>query len=623
MSKVVGIDLGSTLSEIAIIENGKATVIANEDGSYTTPSVVSIIDGERKVGSAAKRQQVVKPKETIYLIKRFMGATYNESGDAIKHVQYDITNEGGKPRVKIGDRTFSPEEISSYILSKLKKVAEDYCGEEIKDAVITVPAFFNDDAKKATKLAGELAGLNVLRIIAEPTAAILSSKIDMKKGGKYMVTDFGGSTLDNSIADIGDGVVEILSTNGDVYLGGSDIDKALADYIASEYKKESGVDVSKDPQAMTRVIDEAEKAKIALTNSSSTDINLPYITAVDGVPQHLTMTITRAKFEQVAKPFIDRVVECAKKAIELADIKSSDLDGILLIGGSCRIPYLQQRLTDEFGVELIKSSNMDLAVAEGAAIQANNIVGGEGSKDILLVDVNPISIGIETLGGVFTKMIDANTTIPCKKSETFTTAVDNQTAITVRVLQGERPMANDNKQLGIFNLEGILPSPRGVPQIEVTFDIDVNGILNVTAKDKGTNKEQSIRIEGSSKLSEDEIERIKAEAEKFADADKKAKEEADAVNKADAMAFAQEKMLEEQKDNINEDEKKKLEGLIKDLKEAAANKNVSKIDELEQSINEVWQGVAQRVYTSQAQQQQTTEQASDDNVQEAEFTEVK
>lgn len=431
------------------------------------------------------------------------------------------------------------------------------------------------------------------------------------------------STLDNSIADIGDGVVEILSTNGDVYLGGSDIDKALADYIVSEYKKESSVDVSKDPQAMTRVIDEAEKAKIALTNSSSTDINLPYITAVDGVPQHLTMTITRAKFEQVAKPFIDRVIECAKKAIELADVKSSDLDGILLIGGSCRIPYLQQRLTDEFGVELIKSSNMDLAVAEGAAIQANNIVGGEGSKDILLVDVNPISIGIETLGGVFTKMIDANTTIPCKKSETFTTAVDNQTAITVRVLQGERPMANDNKQLGIFNLEGILPAKRGVPQIEVTFDIDVNGILNVTAKDKGTNKEQSIRIEGSSKLSEDEIARIKAEAEKFADADKKAKEEADAVNKADAMAFAQEKMLEEQKDNINEDEKNKLEGLIKDLKEAAANKNVSRIDELEQSINEVWQGVAQRVYASQAQQQQTSEQASDDNVQEAEYTEVK
>ena len=622
MSKVVGIDLGSTLSEIAIIENGKATVIANEDGSYTTPSVVSIIDGERKVGSSAKRQQIVRPKETIYLIKRFMGATYDESGDAIKHVQYDVTNEDGKPRVKIGDRLFSPEEISSYILSKLKKVAEDYCGEEIKDAVITVPAFFNDDAKKATKLAGELAGLNVLRIIAEPTAAILSSKIDMKKGGKYMVTDFGGSTLDNSVADIGDGVVEILSTNGDVYLGGSDIDKALADYIVSEYKKESGVDVSKDTQAMSRVIDEAEKAKIALTNSSSTDINLPYITAVDGVPQHLTMSITRAKFEQVVKPYIDRVVECAKKAIELADIKASDLDGILLIGGSCRIPYLQQRLTDEFGVELIKSSNMDLAVAEGAVIQANNIVGGEGSKDILLVDVNPISIGIETLGGVFTKMIDANTTIPCKKSETFTTAVDNQTAITVRVLQGERPMANDNKQLGIFNLEGILPSKRGVPQIEVTFDIDVSGILNVTAKDKGTNKEQSIRIEGSSKLSEDEIAKIKAEAEKFADADKKAKEEADAVNKADAMAFAQEKMLEEQKDNINDDEKSKLEGLIKDLKEAASNKNVSRIDELEQSINEVWQGVAQRVYSSQS-QQQTTEQTSDDNTQEAEFTEVK
>ena len=630
MKKVIGIDLGSTLSEVAVIENGKSTVVANEDGSYTTPSVVSFVDGERKVGSAAKRQQVVRPKETVYLIKRFMGSTYDECSDAIKHVQYDVVNENGMPRVKIDGRLFSPEEISSHIVGKMKKIAEDYLGEEVTDAVITVPAFFGDKARTATKVAGELAGLNVLRVIAEPTAAILSSNIDMEKGGKYMVADYGGSTLDFSVADVGNGVVEILSTYGDVYCGGSDLDKKLGDYIVNEFKKSNGVDLSKDAMAMTRILEASEKCKIELTNSSSSDISLPYITVIDNVPQHLNMTITRAKFEQLIKPTIDKVIECAKTSLEKSKLNKDELDGILLIGGSCRIPMVQESLTKEFGIPLIKSSNMDLAVAEGAAIQANNIVGGEGSTDILLVDVLPISIGLETLNGVFTKMVEANTTIPCTKKETFTTAVDNQTVVTVHILQGERPMAKDNKSLGQFNLEGILPARRGVPQIEVSFDVDVNGILKVSAKDKATNKEQSIRIEGSSKLSEDEINKIKAEAEKYAEADKKEKEIADAVNKGDSIIFTQEKMLEEQKENINDDEKSKIESLIQQMKDAVKDKNVDKINDIETQINTLWQEISQRVYSNQGQANTSQQTASNepnsepnDNIQDAEYTEVK
>jgi molecular chaperone DnaK len=634
MGKVIGIDLGSTLSEVAVIEGGKATVVANEDGSYTTPSVVSIVDGERKVGTAAKRQQMVNPKNTIYLIKRFMGSTYAESSDAIKHVQYDVVNENGKPRVKAGDKTFSPEEISSYIVGKMKKIAEDYLGTEVKDAVITVPAFFSDSARQATKQAGELAGLNVLRIIAEPTAAILSSNIDMQKGGKYMVVDFGGSTLDNSVADISDGVVEILSTNGDVYLGGSDIDKLVADYVVAEFRKGCSVDISKDPQAMTRILEAVEKAKIELSNSPSTEINIPYITIADNTPQHLAMTLTKAKFEQLIDPIVEKVINCAKKAVELAKIEYKELDGILLIGGSCRIPKIQEALTKEFGVTLLKSSNMDLAVAEGAAIQANNIVGGEGSTDILLVDVCPITLGLETMGGVMTKLIDANTTIPCTKVQTFSTAADNQTTVTIHVLQGERPMAKDNKSLGQFNLDGIMPAPRGIPQIDVSFDVDVNGILKVSAKDKATGKEQSIRIEGSNKLSDDEINRIKAEAEKYAEADKKAKEEADAINKGDSLIFAQEKLIKEQENNITSDEKEKLEGLVNSLKDAVKAKDITKINELEASINEVWQTISQRVYSQQSQgttteQQQTTNDdfeaatGSTEDIKDAEFEEVK
>jgi molecular chaperone DnaK len=629
MGKVIGIDLGSTFSECAVIEGGKATVVANEDGSYMTPSVVSIKDGERRVGASAKRQQIVNPKSTVYLIKRFMGNTYAESADAIKHVQYDVVNDNGMPRVKIDERTFSPEEISSYIVGKMKKVAEDYLGEEVKDAVITVPAFFSTVAKEATKTAGELAGLNVLRVIAEPTAAILSSNIDMQKGGKYMVADFGGSTLDFSVADISDGVVEILSSNGDVFLGGTDIDKLVADYVVSEFRKTCSVDISKDAQAMTRILEAVEKAKIELSNTTSTDINIPYITVADGVPQHLSMSITRAKFEQLIDPIVNKLIGCAKKAVELSKIEYKDLNGILLIGGSCRIPKIQDALSKEFGVTLLKNSNMDLAVAEGAAIQANNIVGGEGSKDILLVDVCPISVGIETMNGVFTKLIDANTTIPCKREETFTTAVANQTTVTVNVLQGERPMAKDNKSLGQFNLDGILPAPAHVPQILVSFDIDANGILKVTAKDKGTGKEQSIRIEGSGKLTQDEINRIKAEAEKYADVDKKSKEEAEALNKGENIIYAQEKMIEEQKDNIKDDEKTKLEGLVSQMKDAVKAKDISKINELEASINATWQEISQRVYSQQgastgaqpgASEQPQNE--SNDKAEDAEYEEV-
>ena len=585
MSKIIGIDLGSTLSEVAVIENGKSTVVANEDGSYTTPSVVGFVNGERKVGSSAKRQQIVYPKETIYLIKRFMGATFEESKDAIKHVQYDIVEKNGMPMAKIGDKLFSPEEISSFIISKMKKTAETYLGEEVKDAVITVPAFFSDKARQATKKAAEISGLNVLRIIAEPTAAILSSNIDQQKGGKFMVVDFGGSTEDNSVAEISDGMIEILSTNGDVYLGGSDIDKAVADEVAKNFKKEEGVDLSKDSQAMTRILEAVEAAKISLSKTESAEINLPYITAEGGTPKHLTTTLTRAKFEHIISPIVDKLIACAKKAVKAAKIENSDLDGILLIGGSCRIPLVQQRLKEEFNTKLISSSNMDLAVAEGAALQANNILGGEGSTDILLVDVTPLSLGIETLGGVMTKLIEANTTIPCTKKKIFTTATDNQDAVTINVLQGERPMATDNKSVGMFNLSGILPAQRGIPQIEVSFDIDANGIIKVSAKDLGTQKEQTITIQGKGNLSDADIENIKADAIKYEADDKKRKDEADAINKAESIVFRSEDFLKEYADKISDEDKKSLTEKIEKMKAALSNKNASEINSLETEIN--------------------------------------
>jgi len=599
--KAIGIDLGSTASEVAVFEHTKPVVIFNEEGSNMTPSVVSFKDGERKVGATAKRQMIVYPKETVNLIKRFMGATYAESKEAISHVLYDVVDKDGQPRVKIGDKLYSPEEISAIILGALKKNAESYLGEEVTDAVITVPAFFSDNARAATKKAGEMAGLNVLRVIAEPTAAILSSNIDMKKGGKYMVTDFGGSTLDNSVADICDGVVEILATNGDVYLGGSDIDKEVAKWIVDEYRKQSSIDLNGDSQAMSRVIEAAEKAKIELSSSATAEISIPYITVKGNVPQHLTMQLTKSNFERLITPIVDKLINCAKKAVESAAIKSSDLDGILLVGGSCRIPLVQERLTKEFGVQLIKSSNLDLAVAEGAAIQANTLIGGEGANEILLLDVTPMNYSIETEGGVATTLIESNTTIPCKKSQIFSTAVDNQPAVTIHVLNGLRPMAKDNKTVGMFTLDGIMPARRGVPQIEVTFDIDANSILTVTAKDLGTNKEQHITIENKGKLSDEEVERYKAEAKAYEEEDKKKKEAAERANKAESLAYQTEQQLDNFKDNekFTQEDKDFFNGKVEELKKMKEDGNYDRLDDIEKEMQTRWFEISSKLYGKQ------------------------
>ena len=599
--KAIGIDLGSTASEVAVYEHFKPVVVFNEEGSNMTPSVVSFVNDERKVGSAAKRKMIVNPKECINLIKRFMGATYAESSEAIKHVLYDVVNKDGQPRVKIGDKLYSPEEISAMIIGALKKNAEDYLGEEVTDAVITVPAFFSDNARAATKKAGEMAGLNVLRVIAEPTAAILSSNIDMKEGGKFMVVDFGGSTLDNSIADISDGVVEILATNGDVYLGGSDLDKAVANFIVKEYNDNSGIDITSDAQAMSRVMEAAEKAKIELSASEMAEINIPYITVKDGVPQHLTTQISRSKFEQIIEPFIDRLINCAKNAVKAANISNSDLNGILLVGGSCRIPYVQDRLTKEFGVQLIKSSNLDLAVAEGAAIQANTLVGGEGASDILLLDVTPMNYSIETEGGVATTIIEANTTIPCKKSQIFSTAVDNQPAVTIHVLNGLRPMAKDNKTVGTFTLDGIMPARRGIPQIEVTFDIDSNSILTVTAVDKGTNKEQHITIDNKGKLSDEEVERFKAEAKEHEEEDKRNKENAEKANRCESLIYQTEQQLENFKDNekFTEEDKAYFNGKLDELKKMKEGNDYSNLEGLEKEVQQRWFDISAKMYATQ------------------------
>lgn len=602
MSKVIGIDLGSTLSEVAVVEGGKPTIIVNEEGGRTTPSIISFKGGERKVGASAKRQAITSPKETVVLIKRFMGGTYDEVKDNISHVQYEVKNVNGYPKVIIENKEYSPEELSAMILSKLKANAEAYLGESVKDAVITVPAFFGNEAREATKKAGEIAGLNVLRIIAEPTAAILASGIDLTKSGKYMVVDYGGSTLDFSVADISDKVVEILSSYGDVYCGGSDLDKLVANWIVSEFKTESGVDVSKDPLAMSRVMETAEKAKVELSNSTSTDINLPYITAVDNQPLHLIKTLTRAKFEQLIDKEVKKVINCGKEALNKAKISAKELDGVLLVGGSTRIPYVQEQLSKEFGVQLIKTANPDECVACGAAVQGD-ILGGTQS-DIVLLDVTPLNLGIETVGGVMTNVIEANTTIPAKKSQIFSTAVDNQPGVEINVLQGNRYLAKDNKQIGIFHLDGIAPAPAHVPQIEVTFDMDANGILTVTAVDKATNKEQHITIESKGGLSSEEIERMKKEAEEFAEADKKTKEENEKINLADSFAFQVTKGIEEFGDKVTEDEKKEITGLVEELKKAVTERNIEEIDAKQKALDEKWSPVITRIY------QQAAEEAS-------------
>ena len=599
MSKIIGIDLGSTASEVAIIENGTPIVLVNDEGGRLTPSVISFTkDGERKVGAAAKRQAVTNPKGTINLIKRFMGGTYNEIKDNITHVQYEVIDANGYPRVKINDKEYSPEELSAMILTKMKKIAEDYLQEEVTEAVITVPAYFNDTQRDATKKAGEIAGLNVRRIIAEPTAAILASNIDMDKGGKYMVVDYGGSTLDFSIADIADGVVEILASNGDVYCGGSDLDKIVSEYIVSEFKTLENVDLSTDVTAMSRVMEAAEKAKMELSTSVSTEINLPYIIAVDGLPKHLSLTLTKAKFEQLIDKEIGKVINLGKEAIRKANIAINDLDGILLVGGSTRIPKVQDELTKAFNKPLLKNVNVDEVVALGAAVQGS-IISGE-KNDVLLLDVTPLSLGIDTMGGIMATIVEANTTIPCSKSQIFTTAVDNQPAVTIVVAQGNRSMTKDNKQIGLFNLDGIAPAMRGVPQIEVTFDIDANGILSVSAVDKGTGKEQKITIESKSSLSDDDIERMKREAEEYAEEDRKAKEFVEILNTADSMCFGIEKAMDELGEKITEEQKSEVTTKITAVKDAINEKNVEKVKTTQKDLEDVWGPIINSIYSSQA-----------------------
>ena len=632
MGKVIGIDLGTSTSCVSVFEGGKPTVIVNAEGKRTTPSIVSFgKDGERKIGEAAKRQAVTNPKNTVYEIKRFMGEKYNECEQEVKRVPYSVVNDGGYPKVDIEGRKYTPQEISAIILQKMKKTAEDYLGEDVKDAVITVPAYFSDSQRQATKEAGEISGLNVLRIVNEPTAAALAYGIDKsEKDMNIAVYDFGGGTLDVSILSFGGGVFEVLSTDGDTHLGGSDVDEKVMNWLIDEFKNDEGVDISKDPMAMQRIKEAAEKAKIELSSTNSTEINLPYITAVDGMPKHLVKTLTKAKFESLIDDLVQRTIEPCKKALENAKLGIDEIDEVILVGGSTRIPAVQEAVKKFFGKEPSKNVNPDEVVSLGASVQGAILNKESGVGDIVLLDVTPLNLGLETLGNAMTNLIEANTTIPCKKTQTFTTAQDNQTAITVRVLQGNRPLASQNKQIGIFNLEGLMPAPKGIPQLEISFDIDANGLLTVTAKDKATNKEQSIRIEASSNLSEDEIKRMRAEAEANAEADKKEREVIDTVNKGDSIVFTQEKMLDEQKDNITADEKSKIEGLVSSMKEAVKDKNADKINELEKEINEVWNGISQRIYASNAQSDSqqtsssgTTEQAADAEPQDAEFEEVK
>jgi len=637
MGKIIGIDLGTTNSCVAVFEGNEPVVIANSEGKRTTPSVVGFLkDGERKVGDPAKRQAITNPKNTVYSIKRFMGETYEQSRKEAEAMPYTVVNDNGYPRVEIEGRKYTPQEISAMILQKMKKTAEDYLGQEVSEAVITVPAYFSDSQRQATKEAGEIAGLKVQRIVNEPTAAALAYGVDKaNKDMKIAVFDLGGGTFDISILEFGGGVFEVLSTNGDTHLGGDDFDQVIIKWLADDFKAEEGIDLTKDPMAMQRLKEAAEKAKIELSSSTSTEINLPYISAEGGVPKHLVKTLTRAQFEKLAHDLIQACLVPCQNAVRDANLQTSDIDEVILVGGSSRIPAVQTLVKNYFGKEPSKGVNPDEVVAVGAAIQGAILNKESGVGNIVLLDVTPLTLGIETMGGVMTKLIEANTTIPCKKSETFSTAADNQTAVTIHVLQGERPMASQNKSIGQFNLEGIAPARRGVPQIEVTFDIDANGILNVSAKDKATGKEQKIRIEASSGLSQEEIDKMKAEAEQNAAADKAEREKIDKLNQADSMIFTTENFLKDNADKIPADKKAPIETALQQLKDAHKAGDVAAIDNATNALNTAVQAASAQMYQggaqpgADAQGAQSGQQAQDntsnsaDDIQDADFEEVK
>ena len=595
MGKIIGIDLGTTNSCVAVMEGNQPTVIINNEGERTTPSVVAFTDGgERKIGNPAKRQAITNPQNTVFSIKRFMGETYEQVQKEIARVPYKVVRgENNTPRIEINGKLYSPQEISAMILQKMKKTAEDYLRQEVTEAVITVPAYFSDSQRQATKEAGKIAGLDVKRIINEPTAAALAYGLDKKnKDMKVAVYDLGGGTFDISILELGGGVFEVKSTNGDTHLGGDDFDQEIINWLAQEFANENGgIDLKKDPMALQRLKEAAEKAKIELSNQTSTEINLPYIMPVDGIPKHLVKTLTRAKFEQLCDNLFQRSIEPCRQALKDASLNASDIDEVLLVGGSTRIPKVQELVKEFFGKEPNRSVNPDEVVAIGASIQGGVLAGDV--KDVLLLDVTPLSLGIETLGGVMTKLIESNTTIPTHKSQVFSTAADNQPSVEIHVLQGERPMAKDNKEIGLFHLDGIAPAPRGIPQIEVTFDIDANGILNVSAKDKATGKEQNIRIEASSGLSDDEIQRMRDEAKANEAADKEAKEKVDKINNADALCFQSDKNLKDYGDKIPADKKSAIESALGSLKEAVKNQNISDIDRYTEELTKAWNAASE------------------------------